>query len=152
MTKKSDLEQLIPAFNTVETSIGPIEIKPFTLAELRKCGDIIAKLSGSFKMQDLTKGEVEIDAGYLIYVLFDGDMELAMTLLKVATHLRLEELDHLLLPEFYEVLESIAEICVMPAIKEAGKSLKKLQGGKKDSLGATSSPPSGDADTATPEA
>lgn len=152
MTKKSALEQLIPSSRTVETSIGSIEINPFTLAELRKCGDIIAKLSGCFKIQDLTKGEVEIDAGYLIYVLFDGDMELAMNLLKVATHLPVDQLDQLSLPEFFEVMEAIAEICVMPAIKEAGKSLKKIQGGKKDSPGGTSSPPSGDAGTATPEA
>lgn len=151
MTKKTDLDQLIPESKSVETSIGEIPLTPFTLAEFRRLGGIIAKLSAAFKIEDLTKGQIELDAQYLIYVLFEGNMDLAMTLLKVATKKEESALDQLSLPEFFEVMEAIAEICVMPAIKEAGKSLKKLQGGKKDSLGETSSSSSGEPDITTPE-
>lgn len=128
MAKKNDLDTALntPAKITLSTG-AEVEFYPFRLRELTQAGEVLAKLANCFNLSALSKGGegLEINAPMLIYVVFENDLNLILTLLSLSTRQPAENFLDLELDDFYTLLGEAWEHTLKPAFEEAGKSLKK---------------------------
>lgn len=143
MSNKSnaELNALYPEPETLSTSIGDLTVSRFSIKKLAKCGETIAKFASAITLEDLkaTPVKVDINPNMLIYTIFENEMEPVFLLMHLATDKPIETLETLEVPEAFDLLELVIKICIMPVIKKASQSAKKLPKKEGNQAGQTAS-------------